>query len=883
MYRGRKKTPERAPEIRVQLNIGATGYDHKPTEREVGIIVNGFQCPETRRELTLSEIMKLVAEEGRPFTPALLATPQSDGSIAKVNACFTAQRIFALDFDNKEEIISLDETLAYAAELDLVPFGAYFTPSSTEKRPKYRVLFCMAGPVSNLRERDIIMQMFLGLFPAADPQCKEASRHFYGVMSGPVTHPLIQTGAVNSIEALTFAWQANLAQDKAHFSDKMKRFAARFGLCLQNGRIALLRRSAPPSMGKCGENAGASIYINIEQATKSPLLSNSDPTSDHISDSEGGGFPGEFFWFDTSLEDYPGDKGRSLDSNKSMGKISGKSENRNRERMERWDRVGDQLRQCELIKMLLGNTDRERPLSHGEFYHLATCFANLRGGDEVFEEALASCEYRVEKRIGQYNQIVASKAYYPQHCANSGCRFKETCTFARMPNHKSILSLKFVRGGVRQIKAPETISIEKARALMPPYYDQALRSPKKISVIRAGCGVGKTTAMIPAMMKQVKDGKKVLYVAPTHRLLNQTWGRAGKIAGGSIRIYRWADLVKHIEQSDSGLAADIKHWRATGHHEIAASQIRKWAQQQAREKKYEASGPIDLDEKARDIADYLDASAHQDDTTPALWCMTHARLVHGSVSADICFVDEDILMRNLLTVRQFNYSDLKRLYYGLQGLSCNPAHQAVEREQAEIAASSVLNLIQAVSGAGKNQVTPMPAIDFPTVKFMKDALPKPVRYSSDTEEAEGSASDLLEFLTSRSVAFVRLGGENKAAGGKVVYISRRNLPARVNKYIIASASANRWMHEAFCTADELEFVTMPDIVYKGELFLHPKKSFANSAFNRKNKERTLSLIGPILEEHPDVAVICSKTVCGGIAGIPTKESSRDVRQGGRAQ
>ncbi len=829
--------------VRVRLNIGTTGYDHKPTQSETAAIVADLAAPNAQRCVTLTELMRLVAEQGRPFTPALLSTPKQDGKLTKCNECFTSQQVFALDFDNKnEKIVSLSETLKRAAELDLIPFGAYYTPSSTPERPKYRLLFCLERPVVSERDRQVVMQMLLDLFPAADQGCKDAARHFNGVTSGPAVDPLLDPTGINSIAALALAWQADLAMDRAHYSAKLKRFAAGFGLEHKSGRLVM----APPQLqSKCGESRDTSINNNIELAGNSPVQSRG---MDDISSAMGGG---EFFRYNTTAAE-------SLSGGPAQATTAGMPDTTAASGFSspRWDRCSNSLMQCQLMQMLFFGTEEGKPLTHHEFFHLATHFNNIRGAKGVFESALEQTGHNAARRIGQYRHIPAS--YLPMRCLNSGCRYKDACPFIRMPSHKNILSLQFGRGKARQTSHTETISLEEARAFMPDYYEQALRSDKRISIIRADCGSGKTYNMIPVMLDQVRAGNKVVYAAPTHRLLNETYENLLLTATDDVKIYRWPELIQHIEKDDADLAAEIKHYWAASHYENAATKICQWAKRQANENAYYLCARSDLDEQARDILDYLSAKAHQEDREPAVWLMTHARLTYAPIKADLCFIDEDILMRSLLTVRQCRYSDLMTLTTRLQAFSCNIKNSIKERGQARIAAEAINSVMQAIWQAKKNLVTPMPSMDFPAASLLAKVLPAPARYSSDTEKTEGAQSELLEFLTSRSVAFVRPGKKEEVDADSIIYVSRRNFPRGIGKFVIASASVNQRLYEAFAGEETIDFMTMPPIAHHGELVLHPKKSFANCSLGEKVKADTLRLVSKLIEDHPHAAVICSK-------------------------
>lgn len=256
--------------------------------------------------------------------------------------------------------------------------------------------------------------------------------------------------------------------------------------------------------------------------------------------------------------------------------------------------------------------------------------------------------------------------------------------------------------------------------------------------------------------------------------------------------------------------------------------------------------------------DYLSSKAHQEDREPAVWLKTHARLIYAPVKADLCFIDEDILMRSLLTVRQCRYSDLSTLTTRLQAFACNKGNSIKEREQAQSAAEAITQLMQAIWRAGTNQVTPMPAMDFPSASLLAKVLPAPARYSSDTEETEGAQSNLLEFLTSRSVAFVRPGKKEEYDADAIVYVSRRNFPRGIDKFVIASASVNQRLYEAFEGVEAIHFVAIPPIEHQGELVLHPEKSFANCSLRNKVKADTLKYVSGLLAEYPNAAVICSK-------------------------
>ena len=152
-------------------------------------------------------------------------------------------------------------------------------------------------------------------------------------------------------------------------------------------------------------------------------------------------------------------------------------------------------------------------------------------------------------------------------------------------------------------------------------------------------------------------------------------------------------------------------------------------------------------------------------------------------------------------------------------------------------------------------------------------MPKSVQFSADREETEGAESDLLEFLTSRTVAFVRPRTMDEKNADTIVYVSRRELTKRIDKFVIASASVNPRLCEAYWGKKDLEVYSMMRIAYQGELYLHPEKSFASSSFRGNKKAEILLRVQAILAEQPDAAVICSKAVK---AALSAAQQSRVV-------
>jgi hypothetical protein len=146
-------------------------------------------------EISIEELATNVTQpNGKSWTTAyLIPTPKKDKKgntvtnekqeivLTRQNEGWKSQSLFALDFDNTKSsiLITLDDILKRLEFYGLNCTFAYNTFSNSESLPKFRVVFQTKQVVTNLYERQRIVDALHRLFPEAD-NIKEPARIFFG-------------------------------------------------------------------------------------------------------------------------------------------------------------------------------------------------------------------------------------------------------------------------------------------------------------------------------------------------------------------------------------------------------------------------------------------------------------------------------------------------------------------------------------------------------------------------------------------------------------------------------------------------------------------------------------------------------------------------------
>lgn len=154
----------------VKLNLDKTPYPSKPTGPQIGLV----KSKAATVEITLPELIAAI-ERGQTIIPAVMnGTKATD---------WQEQQIFMVDIDNAEDgapILTPEDALIICRKNNILPVFYYPTFSDTADKPKYRLVFILESVVRDIKERAIVAETFISLFPQADKACKNADRVFLG-------------------------------------------------------------------------------------------------------------------------------------------------------------------------------------------------------------------------------------------------------------------------------------------------------------------------------------------------------------------------------------------------------------------------------------------------------------------------------------------------------------------------------------------------------------------------------------------------------------------------------------------------------------------------------------------------------------------------------
>ena len=181
--------------------LDGMNFTQKPEGMQIALLVNRFKKAEPV-QITLDGFAAAVAK-GCTFIPGVLIGGKDD-------AAWTQQQLFAVDIDNSidtgqakggkklkrcrtaaEGYLSADAAKELCAAAGLKPAMMYYSFSDQHDAPepweRYRIIWILDRVITDRAERADVVNVLLSVFgAAADPSCKDASRHFFGSRPGSV-------------------------------------------------------------------------------------------------------------------------------------------------------------------------------------------------------------------------------------------------------------------------------------------------------------------------------------------------------------------------------------------------------------------------------------------------------------------------------------------------------------------------------------------------------------------------------------------------------------------------------------------------------------------------------------------------------------------------
>lgn len=159
---------------KIKLLIDNKPYTSKPDSKETACIKKRLANSEAEMEYTIDDIVECIGK-GYTFTPAVLQNGTKSEN-------WVQQQLFCLDIDNEAEgeILTPDEAITLLNDKGIKVFAYYYTFSSMEDKPKFRLLFLLKEVTYKQGEAKLIIKTLIDLLPQADKSCKDLSRLFYG-------------------------------------------------------------------------------------------------------------------------------------------------------------------------------------------------------------------------------------------------------------------------------------------------------------------------------------------------------------------------------------------------------------------------------------------------------------------------------------------------------------------------------------------------------------------------------------------------------------------------------------------------------------------------------------------------------------------------------
>ncbi|MFI3211501.1 MAG: hypothetical protein R3Y64_10695, partial [Peptostreptococcaceae bacterium] len=155
---------------KIVVNLMFNPTMDKPQATEYGKIQNRICNDDNLRELPLEEFADLVGNKGAFWKSSLMIGGSSNNN-------FKEAYVISLDFDDG---LTIDTFLGQARDLELEPTFIYKTLSHTKQNPRFRAVWQLKEPITNIDIKNIIQKTIMKVFEECDRNCKDLSRLWVG-------------------------------------------------------------------------------------------------------------------------------------------------------------------------------------------------------------------------------------------------------------------------------------------------------------------------------------------------------------------------------------------------------------------------------------------------------------------------------------------------------------------------------------------------------------------------------------------------------------------------------------------------------------------------------------------------------------------------------
>lgn len=594
------------------LCIDTQGYNSKPGKNEIANISG--RIAQYRVDYPIPFIADTIGNKGHTFTPALF----HDNKRKKES--FLSMQVYALDFDAPD--VTYQSVKDRASEYAL-PFAfSYKTFNYTENLERFRIVFILDAMITDVNIAEMILHMFMKLFPDCDRSCKDVSRMFFGGVGLLDCHDQL---CPLPLLFKVFQRQMYIQDSSRHFNRDLQNFCRKFGVYKDK------RKSCIPLLVENMENAKNGAYV---------------PESYYIYKELGTNAP-KFYILpkDTLLESVTTFTAESVPENASTSRYTEPDLRLHSDYLSKATEI------CPLLRDAIQDI---RQLDHNSCFGLLTNLLNIDGGEKLFRNLISSDETK-DIAKWSYDIIYARKnGYAPMYCREF-CKYHHTC------QHAMTLVQTISRIGKFTVLNTKTdyCSLEEAEEDLRFKFQEAIKADDvSIHVLEAQTAIGKTQIYCD-YIRQHYDAQRFFIAVPTLLLKNEVAERLKEL-GVPVLTAPSVNEFRYIETSQRSILLRLLE---RGY----SKEVRKKALNLLKGMYKADPDFIEKDnyKKAKqELEHYLHFSRQIKNPHVRVIVSTHSQLLH--MSEDVLegfqiIVDEDILKTICLAQRHITVSDIQNL------------------------------------------------------------------------------------------------------------------------------------------------------------------------------------------------------------------------------
>ena len=493
----------------VRALLDTIGYKDKTSaKRDAGKITR--RIAEKEVSISIEELAKAVGENGQTFCPAVF-----NGGRRQKN--FREMQIFSLDFDDGA---SYDDIKQKFIDYGIPICFSYYTLSSTEAHPKFRIILCHVVPITDYDVAHLMLDMFKILFPEADRSCFEPARMFFG--GKRIIE--VDADAIFSFDHLNDIFHIALRlKDKRNYMQNLRGIARRNHIGI-NGSALDIRIHKGDTDFKDFVGNNIKYLIQIPGKSLKILIFKPDEQQTPL----------------VSL--------RCMQTAKRLEKVNE-------------DRVKS-------ICMLYKDFAEGKNLSHDAKFLIATNVQFFKGYIKRFLDYIkltAQNESDIYRWKYELQKIYSEYKYNPKNCNSHDCPYYEHC----YPDFNIYLTVKG-RHRITYIGEDEYVPLELAYKKTEEAIKEAIVSQDKcIHLVRAQTGIGKTT-IYSSIVRDRDERKRYIIALPTVKLKNEV----AKLIGD--KGYEVVSLKELLLPED--IQMEVERLYAKGSYKEGKDIIRKFSE-----------------------------------------------------------------------------------------------------------------------------------------------------------------------------------------------------------------------------------------------------------------------------------------------------------------